>query len=438
MNKSVMTLSLILSANIFAQVAHMAVCKPASLPPTTNNESLMSRIVADLGDANALASLKAIRYTTSTLTGADANPVNVVTLTRAYPDRLMVVTRIPSGTESYMEASPAGAFVQPAGGQRSSLPEEWRDCFVKSVRLDRFYVGQNTGTGKVSVTESGTTRIGDVEAAVLHVNVEGAEATWYVGRADGRLLRTVAKVPDVGGLADSVVDYSDWRNCDGLTVPFQRVTTQGGKTTLNKVLTVELNPIISALPSAASAAAAAREVLSDDEVNRATSGDGVNHWVTIVDMGLMAAQGNQQPAITLYMPEAVIAMRAASARRQFLRYEATEEDKKGSLTITAQGYAGKTIGEGCTSITRVALLSDPSGGIVQEAYLSKPLEETWQNSFGATNHCQSLWTKFSLADVQRVRAAAPNGEFLVAVFAGSVNTKMYKIKKKHQSKLGMQ
>jgi hypothetical protein len=33
---------------------------------------------------------------------------------------------------------------------------------------------------------------------------------------------------------------------------------------------------------------------------------------------------------------------------------------------------------------------------------------------------------------QRLR----NGEFLVAVFSGSVNTKMYKIKRKHQSKLG--
>jgi hypothetical protein len=32
---------------------------------------------------------------------------------------------------------------------------------------------------------------------------------------------------------------------------------------------------------------------------------------------------------------------------------------------------------------------------------------------------------------------APNGEFFVAVFAGTVNTKMYKIKPKHQSKLGL-
>jgi hypothetical protein len=39
----------------------------------------------------------------------------------------------------------------------------------------------------------------------------------------------------------------------------------------------------------------------------------------------------------------------------------------------------------CTSITRIVLLSDPSGGIVEEAYLSEPLDENWHNNFGATN-----------------------------------------------------
>jgi hypothetical protein len=155
-------------------------------------------------------------------------------------------------------------------------------------------------------------------------------------------------------------------------------------------------------------------------------------------MGFMAAQGNQAPEITLYMPEAVLAIQGESAKKQFIRYEPAEEDKRRSLMIVAQGYAGKTIAEGCTSITRIVLLSDPSGGVVQEAYLSEPLGETWRNTFGATNDCQSLQAKFSLADVHKVRAAAPNGEFLVAVFSGSVNTKMYKVKRKHQSKLGLQ
>jgi hypothetical protein len=178
--------------------------------------------------------------------------------------------------------------------------------------------------------------------------------------------------------------------------------------------------------------------LSPDEVKLALNGKGRGHWVLIQDAGLMAAQGNQVPAITLYMPDAVLAIRAESAKKQFIQYAPSEEDERSSLMIVAQGYAGTTIAEGCTSITRIVLLSDPSGGLVQEAYLSEPLGETWRNGFGATNECQSLRAKFALADVRKIKTAAPNGEFIVAVFAGSVNTKMYKVKKKHQAKLGLE
>jgi hypothetical protein len=176
-------------------------------------------------------------------------------------------------------------------------------------------------------------------------------------------------------------------------------------------------------------------MLSDEEVKLALEGKGKDHWVLIQDMGLMAAQGNQVPTISLFMPDAVLGIQAQSAKKQFTHYEPTEEDKRKSLMIVAHGYAGTTIEEGCTSITRIVLLSDSSGGIVKEAYLTEPLSETWRNGFGATNECQALRAKFSLDDVQTVRHAAPNGEFLVAVFSGSVNTKTYKIKKKHQSKL---
>ena len=98
-----------------------------------------------------------------------------------------------------------------------------------------------------------------------------------------------------------------------------------------------------------------RDILSDDEVKLALSGKGKDHWVLIEDMGLMAAQGNQVPSIILYMPEAVLAIRGESAKKQFTKYEPADEDKRRSLMIVAQGYAGTTIAEGCTSITRVVL-----------------------------------------------------------------------------------
>lgn len=262
------------------------------------------------------------------------------------------------------------------------------------------------------------------------------------GTMDSLTPQVRAMIEDAQKAATVLVRFDDGTQLDTcvpigpskLSDYFELVSGQTLPAVAQDVTTSQLAPA----PTSPTTQGPAADMLSDDEVKLALSGNGSNHWVLIEDMGLMAAQGNQVPAITLYMPDAVLAIRAESAKKQFIRYEPEEEDKRRSLTIVAQGYAGQTIAEGCTSITRVVLLSDPSGSVVKEAYLSEPLSETWRNGFGATNLCQSLRAKFSLADVVKVKAAAPNGEFLVAVFSGSVNTKMYKVKKKHQSKLGLE
>jgi hypothetical protein len=82
MKNSVAALSLTVlfltpSANLFAEVARVAVCQAASGPATPSNASLMNKVVSDLGDATSLASLKAIRYTTAISTGTGANQTNV-------------------------------------------------------------------------------------------------------------------------------------------------------------------------------------------------------------------------------------------------------------------------------------------------------------------------------------------------------------------------
>ena len=173
-------------------------------------------------------------------------------------------------------------------------------------------------------------------------------------------------------------------------------------------------------------------LLSDDDVKAALEGRGKDHYALIYDNGLMAAQGAALPHITLFMPDSLIAFASANATKQFLSYAPSESDRQQALTIVAQGYVGSTYQEGCDSITRVVLLSSPSGGVVEEAYASKASGQAWANGFGATNYCQSLASKFSMESVRRVRDAADNVEFYVAVFAGSRNTKIYKIKRKYQ------
>lgn len=184
-----------------------------------------------------------------------------------------------------------------------------------------------------------------------------------------------------------------------------------------------------------------QESLSPNEIQQAINGAGKRHSAFLIDISgsfgraMLGSAAGRSANITLLMPEAVLATRAESARKQFLQYRPTEEETHRALTVFAEGWVGEKPTDGCVSITRIVLLSDKSGTVVKEAYQSAPADQTWSNNFGASISCQNLVARFTLDDVQQVKAAAPNGEFFVAVFSGEVNSKMYKIKQKFQKSL---
>lgn len=160
------------------------------------------------------------------------------------------------------------------------------------------------------------------------------------------------------------------------------------------------NPLIAQTP-----AAPLEESLSPAKVKAALAGNGSKHWITLTDNRLMLAAAllgrgelAQEPSVTILMPDAIIAMRGTFARKQYLPYEPDTEDRRRSLTIVAEGIAiGSPSGPACSSIARVVLLSDRSGGTTAEAYTSESTDESWQNGFGASSQCQSLRARFSLA-----------------------------------------
>jgi hypothetical protein len=55
-----------------------------------------------------------------------------------------------------------------------------------------------------------------------------------------------SEVPATTGMVDQIVDYSDWRICDGLPAPLLRSITQGTQISQEALITVEFNPDVSA------------------------------------------------------------------------------------------------------------------------------------------------------------------------------------------------
>lgn len=196
-----------------------------------------------------------------------------------------------------------------------------------------------------------------------------------------------------------------------------------------------------------SAAAFSQQVLSQEEIGSALAGNGADRWITLTDNRLVfaaALSGNdgsvaQEPSVTILMPEAVIAQHSRFSHKQYLPYQPGPDEIQRSVLVIAKGIAlGSTFGPQCSSIARIALLSDRSGKSVAEADSSEPTNKDWQNGFGATSECQSLRARFSIIDVRRVQANASDGEFLIAVFYANVaDPRIFKIKKRYLKKLGL-
>jgi len=188
-----------------------------------------------------------------------------------------------------------------------------------------------------------------------------------------------------------------------------------------------------------------QDFLSTSEIQAAIAGSGKNHHIHLTDVGGnflrdMAAGldcsscSTVDAGINVYLSDALIALRSELARRQYLPYTPAQEDTQRGMIVFAQGWIG-TITTGCQSVTRIAILSDVSGAVVEEASSSNPADSVYQNAFGAKISCQTLEARFSMDSVKRVQSASSKGEFLIAVFVGTTH-KAYALKRKHQGKLG--
>ena len=125
-----------------------------------------------------------------------------------------------------------------------------------------------------------------------------------------------------------------------------------------------------------------------------------------------------------------------NAKNQYKSFQPDSDDTLRALTIVSKGCVnGTTAGPVCDSITRVALLSDKAGGVVVEAIKEASGDHSWHNGFGASTSCSTMVSRFSLADVQKVRNN--KGEFLIATFGGSTLLKVWTVKEKHVKKLGL-
>lgn len=196
--------------------------------------------------------------------------------------------------------------------------------------------------------------------------------------------------------------------------------------------------VLALLLSSVPAAAQSPDLLSDSEIAAAIAAPANSGFVFIEDGGFStpSACQAQMPSEALFTPLGWIHAQNLNAKRSFLPFNPSDDDKLRALRIVSKGCAnGSSAGPVCDTISRVALLSDKSGTVVVESFRQYALTQAWQNGYGASASCSGLVSLFPIPDLQKIRNG--KGEFLIATFSGSQLLKIYTVKEKHLKKLGL-
>jgi len=216
----------------------------AATASNSEGQALMAKVVQSMGGAEKVRSVKALREKSTVLAKTPQGDMSIqMEEIAAFPDQLWQKMRMPMG-EMTMVISPSAAFMKsPMGSQ--DLPGAQKEDGLNELKRHPIFVAQHADDPNFIFAAGGTEKIGDVDAQILDISADGAQVRWYVDPQTGHILRTSAQTMGMGGPAEQVVDYSEWKEVEGINLPFKLKIKQGGNDSGSEdIQELQINPAI--------------------------------------------------------------------------------------------------------------------------------------------------------------------------------------------------
>jgi hypothetical protein len=123
------------------------------------------------------------------------------------------------------------------GSQRDSIRSEIKQDMLTILKYPERYTFAATGSEKV----------GDVDAQILEVSIDGESARWLIDPATGKVLRKVSKARGPMAQGDQVTEYTEWKSFGGVMFPSSaKIIVNGEQVGTSQAKTIEVNPAVDA------------------------------------------------------------------------------------------------------------------------------------------------------------------------------------------------
>lgn len=214
----------------------------AAAGSTSEGKALLARVVDGLGGAARLGALRAVQQKASLSMKTPQGEMSLEAESLVvFPDRQRQLLHTPAGEMTSVLSPEASFVIRPNG--TSDMPASQKESGLRELRTSPLALARRAGDEALGVREAGSETIGDTEARVLELSLDGAQVRWLVDPASGRILRTSSQTLGPAGPAEQTTDYSDWRDVKGVAFAFKRQIRVGGEESVAIELTeVTLDP----------------------------------------------------------------------------------------------------------------------------------------------------------------------------------------------------
>jgi len=214
--------------------------KPAAKAGSNpEGKALLAKVVEGMGGADRVKAIKAVRRRISIATeGGDLENEE----TDVAPDKVHSHMKAPMGEMVLVTAAESFVTMQ---GNVIPMPGSNRDEMQNSLHREAWMIAQHADDPAYTFTAQGGEKVGDIQAAALDVSGGGIQVHWLIDPQTGHILRSQFQAASRSGPATQVIEYSEWKAVDGITVPFHAEATTNGEHSATVVIhSYEFNPTI--------------------------------------------------------------------------------------------------------------------------------------------------------------------------------------------------